>query len=75
MAVADKELVMTGGGGFTVSVSVAVPVPPGLLALSITENVPAADGVPLINPVETLTVIPAGRPVALKLVGEFVAVI
>ena len=75
MAVADNELVITGMGGFIVSVKVAKPVPPALVALKVTENVPAAEGVPLINPVEVSTVSGAGRPVASKLVGELVAVI
>jgi hypothetical protein len=46
------------------SVSVAVPVPPPLDALSVTVEVPAAVGVPVINPVAEFTVSPAGSPVA-----------
>ena len=68
-------LVITGAGGLIVRVSGAVPVPPALVALRVTENVPAAEGVPLINPVEVSTVSGAGKPVASKLVGELVAVI
>ena len=47
-----------------VSVSVAVPVPPALVALSVTEEVPAAVGVPEIRPVPVFTDSPAGNPVA-----------
>ena len=66
---------ITGGAGFTVSVKVAVPVPPALVALRLIEKIPAVDGVPLITPVEASTVKFAGSPVALKLVGLLVAVI
>jgi hypothetical protein len=48
----------------TVSVSVALPVPAMLVALTVTAEVPAAVGVPEINPVALLTVNPAGNPVA-----------
>ena len=58
-----------------VKVSVALPVPPGLVALIVTVYVPGVVGVPEINPVLVFTVKPAGRPVALKLVGLLVAVI
>ena len=47
-----------------VSVSVAVPVPLPLAALSVTVDVPAAVGVPEINPVALFTVSPLGNPVA-----------
>jgi len=57
-------LVMTGGGGLIVKVSVAVPVPLAFVALIVTLYVPAAVGVPEIKPVFVLTVRPAGRPVA-----------
>ena len=67
---------MTGGGGLLiVKVSVALPVPPELVALIVTVYVPAVVAVPEINPVLVLTVNPAGSPVALKLVGLLVAVI
>ena len=59
----------------TVKVSVALPVPPELVALIMTLYVPAVVGVPEINPVLVFTVKPAGSPVALKLVGLLVAVI
>ena len=58
-----------------VKVSVALPVPPALVALIVTVYVPAVVGVPEINPVLVSTVKPAGSPVALKLVGLLVAVI
>ena len=41
----------------------------------VTLEVPEAVGVPLIRPLVVLTESPAGRPVALKLVGLFEAVI
>ena len=66
---------MTGGGWLIVKLSVAVPVPPLLVALRATLNVPVTVGVPEINPVPVLTERPSGNPVALKLVGLFVAVI
>ena len=79
MPVAVRALVMTGGGGPIVKVSVALPVPLTLVALIVTlyglpASVPAA-GVPEINPVAVFTVKPEGSPVALKLVGLLVAVI
>ena len=55
---------MTGVAGATVRVRVALPVPPLLVALSVTLDVPAADGVPEITPVVVLTVSPAGSPLA-----------
>ena len=57
-----------------VKVNALVPVPPALVALNVTFEVAAVVGVPDINPVP-LTVKPAGRPVALKLVGLLVAAI
>jgi hypothetical protein len=47
-----------------VNVRLALPVPPLLLALSVTVDVPTAVGVPEINPVVLLTNKPAGSPVA-----------
>jgi hypothetical protein len=63
------------GTAATVSVKVAVPVPALFLALSVIVETPPAVGVPEIRPVVVLTVRPAGRPVAPKLVGELLAVI
>ena len=77
--IADIPLVITGApgvpAGLTSSVKVALPVPPALVALRLTKNVPAVDGLPLIKPVPVSTVNPAGSPIALKLVGELIAVI
>jgi len=39
-----------------------VAVPPLLVALSVTVEVPAAVGVPEIKPVPLFTVIPAAKP-------------
>ena len=70
-----------GGGKSIVTLSIALPVPPPLVALMVigfpfvTLNVPAVVGVPEINPVVVFTVKPAGNGVALKLVGLLVAVI
>ena len=60
---------MTGAAGLIVRVSVALPVPPALVALMVTlyglpASVPAA-GVPEINPVLVFTLKPEGNPVAL----------
>jgi hypothetical protein len=62
-------LVMTGAGvgadaEAITSVSTAVLVPPGPVADSVTEDVPAAAGVPEITPVAGLRVRPVGNPVA-----------
>jgi hypothetical protein len=72
---AVPPLVITGPAELMVNVSVAVPVPPLLVALRVTVEVPAALGVPEIRPVDVFTDNPPGRPVAEKLVGLFVAVI
>lgn len=63
MAVA--ALVMTGVGGLIVKVRVALPVPLPLLAPIVTVKVPIVDGVPVIAPVDELTLSPGGSPVAL----------
>lgn len=47
-----------------VSIRVAVPVPPLLVALNVTVYLPAAVGVPEIKPVAVSTDKPAGKPVA-----------
>ena len=57
-----------------VSVKAAL-VPAVLVAARDTAKTPKAVGVPEIRPVDGLTARPAGRPVALNDVGEFVAVI
>ena len=59
-------LVMTGGGGLTtVRVSVALPVPPALVALRVTWYMPAIVGLPVIFPVSVFIAKPPGNPVAL----------
>ena len=45
----------------------------GLVAEMLTVEVPAAEGVPEINPVEVLRVRPAGNPVAPNEVGLLLA--
>jgi hypothetical protein len=75
---AVPALVITGADGraaLTVRVSVAEPVPPLLVALIVTEEVPEVVGVPVIRPLTVLIESPAGNPVALKLAGLLVAVI
>ena len=57
-----------------VMVSACVAVPPALVAVMVAGKVPVADGVPEMMPVPVLTLSPTGSPVALKLVGELVAV-
>jgi hypothetical protein len=57
-------LVITGAATAIVNVRVALPVPLLLMALSVTVDVPAAVGVPDINPLVLLTDSPAGNPVA-----------
>jgi hypothetical protein len=69
-----RELVITGFAGLIVMTSVALPVPPALVALMVTLYVPAVVGVPEMAPVLVFTVKPEGSPVALKLVGLLVAV-
>ena len=71
---AESTLVMTGVAGVIVSTKVAVPVPPALLALMVTLVVPTEVGVPDMRPLAALTLKPAGRPTALKLVGPLLAV-
>src|SRR5437899_6888034 len=73
--VAVPALVMTGVAGVIVTASVWGPVPPALVALRVTVEAPALVGVPVMSPVVSLSARPAGNPVALKLVGLFVAVI
>jgi hypothetical protein len=58
-------LLITGAATVMVSVRVALPIPPALVAPSVTVEVPAEVGVPEINPVAALTDSPAGKPVAL----------
>jgi hypothetical protein len=66
---------MTGLPSVIVIVSVAEPVPPAFVALIVTLEEPVALGVPVIAPVEELTLRPEGSPDAAKLVGLLLAVI
>src|ERR1019366_7977166 len=58
-----------------VKANVADVVPPALVALSVTLDVPTAVGVPEMTPVAVLTESPPGKFTALKLVGLLLAVI
>ena len=60
--------------GLTVKVSVRFFVPTTLLAERVMVWVPDFVGVPEMMPVAVLMLRPAGRPVALKLVGLLLAV-
>jgi len=68
-------MLSVGAAAAMVSVNVALPVPPVFDALIVAVDVPAAVGVPEINPVPLFTVSPPGNPVAAKLVGMLLAVI
>jgi hypothetical protein len=72
---AVRALVIDGLPRVTVSVSVAVPVPPALVAPIVTLELPTAVGVPVMSPVAVATLSPAGSPVALNEVGVLLAVI
>jgi hypothetical protein len=61
---AEVALVITGAAVVIVSVRVALPVPPALVALSVTVELPAAVGVPETNPLAVFTDKPAGKPAA-----------
>ena len=75
MAVAVKVEVMTGAA-LRVMMRVVVPVPAPLVAERVTLKVPAATfGVPEMMPLLVLMERPPGRPVALKEVGELLALI
>ena len=75
MTLALVALVIEGGGtgATTLRTRVAVPLPLALMAVSAIEKEPATVGVPLINPLKVFTDSPAGRPLALKRVGELLA--
>jgi hypothetical protein len=65
--VAVRELVIAGfeiAAGLIVRLKVAEPVPLAFVALTVTPEVPEAEGVPEIRPVAVLTPRPAGKPVA-----------
>ena len=61
---AAVRLVITGAAELIVIVKFALPVPPELVALTVTVEVPAVAGVPETNPVVGLTASPGGKPVA-----------
>ena len=65
----------TSGAGEIEMLSVALPVPPVFIALTVTDEFPTAVGVPEIRPVVELTLRPAGRPVAPNEVALLLAVI
>ena len=66
---------MPGAESEIVIVTARLPVPVPLVALTFAVKEPLDPGVPLMRPVAVLTASPGGSPVALKLVGLFVAVI
>ena len=75
MAVAVKVEEITGAA-LSVMTRVAVPVPVELVAERVTLKVPAATlGVPEMRPLVVLMERPPGRPVAVKEVGELLALI
>ena len=57
-------LLITGATAVTVKVSVAVPVPPLLVALIVTVETAVPVGIPEIRPEVGFTDRPAGKPVA-----------
>jgi hypothetical protein len=57
--------VIVGTGLLIVMTNVAVPVPPGLVALMVTLYIPAVVGVPEISPVLVFTLRPGGSGLAL----------
>ena len=61
------------GAAVMVIVRARLPDPPTLVAVMVALKVPATDAVPETTPVLVLTLNPAGRPVAPKLVGALVA--
>ena len=61
---AAVRLVITGAAELIVIVKLALAVPPELVALTVTVEVPDVAGVPEINPVVGLTASPDGKPVA-----------
>ena len=61
--------------GAMANAKTALPVPEELVAPRLTEKFPNAVGLPLIRPVVALTVKPGGSPLAVYLVGLWLAVI
>ena len=58
-----------------VRTNVSLPEPAAFVAERDTLEIPATVGVPVIAPVVVLTDNPAGRPDALNVIGELLAVI
>ncbi len=56
-----RELVIEGAPEITVIVKVALPEPPGFVALMVTAFVPSVVGVPLMRPVAEFRFSPDGR--------------
>src|SRR5436190_12160489 len=68
-------LVTTGAITEIVKVTPRLPVAVAFVAETMALNVPPLVGVPEMRPVDVLTLSPGGSPLALKLVGLWVAVI
>ena len=64
VAVVGLVIIGATAAGATTILKVAVLVPAVFEAVSVALVVPATVGVPVIAPVRTLSVRPAGRPVA-----------
>jgi hypothetical protein len=60
----DKPTTGTPKPELIVTVAMALPVPEELVALTVTVEVPAAEGVPEIKPVFAFAESPLGKPVA-----------
>ena len=71
----SEKMVTDEDAATIVMETLAEPVPAEFDAEMVTVDVPAALGVPEINPVEVFTLKPAGKPVALKDVGVLLAMI
>ncbi len=65
MPLAVILLEITGAGGLIVIVNVFIPVPPALIALIVTLEVPVTVGAPLMTPVDVFILKPGSKPVAL----------
>ena len=66
---------IAGAAGRMEIVSVAFPVPPELVALTVAVEFPAVVGVPEIRPVVAFTLKPAGKPDAPNEAGLLLAAI
>ena len=71
---AEPELT-TGGTAVIVNVTVLLPVPPALVAVTVALYVPGVVGMPVIAPVMGFTTLrPGGKPVAPYVVEQMVLV-